>query len=61
MCKNDETIFEIESFIKNFKKYEAHIESDYVLFLFQNYNYSPGVEWFCKKLGFRQEALTYFI
>ena len=49
---------EIESFIV---KYDQNIEKQYVLFLFQNYKFSEGVEDCCKKLGLRQELLNYYI
>ena len=41
--------------------YESHITPEYVLFLFQNYKFSEGVEVCCTKLGLRQELLNYYI
>jgi hypothetical protein len=53
MEKNDENKAELNDFINNFKGIERFVEKDYVLFLFQSYNFHDGVEWFCNKLGFR--------
>ena len=53
MEKNDESKAELDDFIEDFKRFEKYIEKDYVLFLFQSYNFQAGVEWFCNKLGFR--------
>ena len=41
--------------------YEQHIDAPYVLFLFQNYKFSEGVEVCCNQLGLRQELLNYYI
>jgi len=40
MSKTNETQQEIDDMIANFHNFEKHMEADYVLFLFQSYNFS---------------------
>lgn len=48
----------IEQFINN---YDTKIDKNYILFLFQIYNYSEGVRICCNSLGLKQELLNYYI
>lgn len=48
----------IENFIV---KYDNKIDKNYILFLFQIYNYSDGVKICCENLGLKQELLNYYI
>ena len=60
MRQNDLKTFkkQIENFIL---KYDKKIDKNYILFLFQIYNYSDGVKICCENLGLKQELLNYYI
>ena len=49
---------DINSFIE---RYDSKIDKHYVLFLFQIYNYSEGVQGVCERLSLKQELLSYYI
>ena len=51
-------IKEINSFAK---RYEAKIDKNYVLFLFQIYNYADGIQDVCESLNMMQGLLSYYI
>jgi hypothetical protein len=42
-------------------KHNGEIDSHYVLFLFQIYNYSEGVKECCNRLNLKQELLNFYI
>lgn len=48
----------IELFIN---QHDTKIDKNYILFLFQIYNYSEGVRICCQSLGLKQELLNYYI
>lgn len=50
----------INDFLVN-KEHDAHIDKNYVLFLFQIYNYHDGVKDCCQKLDLKQELLNFYI
>ncbi len=47
--------------IKFISLYENKIDKNYMLFLFQIYKISDGVEKCCNMLGLNQELLNYYI
>jgi len=49
---------QINAFIE---RYDKKIDKNYVLFLFQIYGYSEGVQEVCERLELRQELLSYYI
>jgi hypothetical protein len=49
---------EINSFIE---RHDLKLDKHYVLFLFQIYNYSEGVQGCCERLELKQELLNYYI
>ena len=49
---------EIKTFIE---RYDQKIDKHYVLFLFQIYKYSEGVQGCCERLELKQELLNYYI
>mmetsp|Transcript_14536 Transcript_14536/g.14148 ORF Transcript_14536/g.14148 Transcript_14536/m.14148 type:complete len:88 (-) Transcript_14536:628-891(-) len=49
---------EINQFIE---RYDSKLDKNYVLFLFQIYNYSDGVQGCCERLQLKQELFNYYI
>ena len=58
MGPEDKIVKEINSFIE---RYDSKVDKHYVLFLFQIYNYSDGVQGCCERLDLKQELLSYYI
>lgn len=54
----EKIVKEINSFIE---RYDSKVDKHYVLFLFQIYNYSDGVQGCCERLDLKQELLSYYI
>ena len=42
-------------------RHDQKIDKNYILFLFQIYNFSDGVKECCDRLGLKQELLNYYI
>ena len=58
MPNQQNLVKEINSFAK---RYEDKIDKNYVLFLFQIYNYSEGIQEVCESLNMMQGLLSYYI
>lgn len=56
--KRDELTKQITDFIV---KHDQKIDKNYILFLFQIYNFDTGVKICCEKLDLKQELLNYYI
>ena len=51
----------VEEINKFIERYDSKVDKHYVLFLFQIYNYSEGVQGCCERLDLKQELLSYYI
>jgi hypothetical protein len=58
MVEQDRIVKDINTFIE---RYDSKVDKHYVLFLFQIYNYSEGVQGVCERLDLKQELLSYYI
>lgn len=56
--EQDKIIRDINTFIE---RYDSKVDKPYVLFLFQIYNYSEGVQGCCERLDLKQELISYYI
>lgn len=56
--ENNKIVKDINNFIE---RYDSKVDKHYVLFLFQIYNYSEGVQGCCERLDLKQELLSYYI
>jgi hypothetical protein len=56
--EQNKIVRDINTFIE---RYDSKIEKNYVLFLFQIYNYSEGVQGCCERLDLKQELISYYI
>ena len=54
----DKIVKDINTFIE---RYDSKVDKHYVLFLFQIYNYSEGVQGCCERLDLKQELISYYI
>lgn len=56
--EQDRIVRDINTFIE---RYDSKVDKPYVLFLFQIYNYSEGVQGCCERLDLKQELISYYI
>ena len=56
--EQNKIVRDINAFIE---RYDSKVDKHYVLFLFQIYNYSEGVQGVCERLELKQELLSYYI
>lgn len=56
--EQDKIVKDINTFIE---RYDSKVDKPYVLFLFQIYNYSEGVQGCCERLDLKQELISYYI